>query len=297
MKKKLLITLGCSFTEGVGAYNLDKVNKGAVLTSTLVKKYTQRFHTKSWPALLQKKIKYDKLLNLGLGGGSDSFTTKRFIEIFHNNNLQKEYDVLVVWGLTTLDRISFYRNGSIDNIILQAAYEGLQHKYKTLLAYSFLEDYVHPSNKYFDLFLEKLYHVKIMENLTKLYGFNFLYFSMFTPLEFDMLDNFKNLYPDGKYLNQYLKEEDEWINLYPHIAEKVKTYPWMSKSFYPPKADEFNLTSPVCLHPNEYGYEFITNRLFSIIRKKFNSYINTTEPDFYESAQCGTPFEWSLLQS
>ena len=124
MKKKLLITLGCSFTEGVGAYDLNKIpsvhrpnNIGNDFVVERYKLYRPRFHMHSWSRYLQKSLNYDVLINLGLGGSSDSNAIKRFIEVFYENSLSENYDVLVVWGLTFPERISFYKDGKNVSIL------------------------------------------------------------------------------------------------------------------------------------------------------------------------------------
>ena len=80
MKKKLLFTLGCSFTEGDGAYPnepffepegipIDGSRRmeihGSDLQNWYRNTYTSSFHHNGWPAQLVRKLGYDKLINIG----------------------------------------------------------------------------------------------------------------------------------------------------------------------------------------------------------------------------------------
>jgi hypothetical protein len=71
MKKKLLITLGCSYTEGVGCYEsrfLENNNpKPGIFWPDAYEGSRARFHAEGWPAKLQKLLNYDHLINLGKG--------------------------------------------------------------------------------------------------------------------------------------------------------------------------------------------------------------------------------------
>ena len=81
MKKKLLITLGCSCTEGVGCYDLS-INPEKLTYLKLPPKELrltrQRFHRLGWPNRVGRKINADKVLNLGVGGSSNSAHLKLF---------------------------------------------------------------------------------------------------------------------------------------------------------------------------------------------------------------------------
>ena len=110
MKTKLLITLGCSYTEGVGCYdpsvlNDEKLPLGVGRGFEVYTKSLDRFHNFGWPSRLQKKLQYDSLWNIGHGGASNSETAKRWMELFGDKNLSEEYDVLVLWMVTYAERI------------------------------------------------------------------------------------------------------------------------------------------------------------------------------------------------
>ena len=68
MKKKLLITLGCSFTEGVGCYDPELLKQYPVINEKIkgdiYNKSIGYFHANGWPPRLQQKLNYDRLINL-----------------------------------------------------------------------------------------------------------------------------------------------------------------------------------------------------------------------------------------
>ena len=75
MKPKLLITLGCSYTSGIGT--------------------SDPYHH-MWSRQLGIKLGFDKLINLGKAGASNSGCIKKFNEMVNNFPLN-EYDILVIF--------------------------------------------------------------------------------------------------------------------------------------------------------------------------------------------------------
>ena len=96
MKPKLLITLGCSWTEGVGCY-VPSVYYNASTAVTfndiepLISKYHDKnkknFHEFGWPNRLGKKLAFDKVINLGVGGSSNSTAVKIIYEFIEQNDI------------------------------------------------------------------------------------------------------------------------------------------------------------------------------------------------------------------
>jgi hypothetical protein len=300
MKKKLLITLGCSFTEGVGAYDLNKIpsvhrpnNIGNDFVVERYKLYRPRFHMHSWSRYLQKSLNYDVLINLGLGGSSDSNAIKRFIEVFDENSLSENYDVLVVWGLTFPERISFYKDGK--NVSILPGYKhGDTNHYSLGVSYNNFTQ-----NNILDHFLEQIFHVKTMRNLCNRYSFNFLYFSMFnfkTNIPTNLAELHTKYFSHDEYLNSYLPDSNFLLknNEYKNISDADITTMDKFKRFFPSVEEMFRvgMLSPVCGHPNEYGYRFLSHRLFSIIEQKFPQYVNHNTPDFFSSLYWGEPSTW-----
>ena len=88
-KKNLLITLGDSWTEGVGNYEptalLDyQKNKISQQELYSISDKLRYFYKEAWPTFLSEKLDYD-LINLGQGGDANSATAKKFICDFDEN--------------------------------------------------------------------------------------------------------------------------------------------------------------------------------------------------------------------
>lgn len=279
MKKKLLITLGCSFTEGVGAYDLNQTYKVTDETITLenleefhsqYKKNNSRFHEYAWPVKLQKRLNYEVLVNLGYGGSSNSHQAKKFYEYFHNSNISEKYDVLVIWMMTFSNRVSFYSNGFIRSCIVHS------DKNVTVNDCSILTDaYINfVKNVQNDSLLETIFYLKTVHTLCQQNNFNFLYLT----LESHLCDKIDELYPTNYFLNKYASKSQNWkveyMDMIPSCSAEDRSY--MQHAIITSQTKHFK--SPVCMHPNEHGYEFAASRLYHIIDEWYPSYINRTDP-------------------
>jgi hypothetical protein len=105
--KTLLITLGCSWTQGEGIYSpqvLEQFKKTRKLPDRTAEQIALEKQY-AWPTQLAM-IKGWDLVNLGVGGGSNSGQAKRLIM----GNIQThDYDrVIVMWMITESCRFSFY---------------------------------------------------------------------------------------------------------------------------------------------------------------------------------------------
>jgi hypothetical protein len=268
MKKKLLITVGCSVTEGWGCFDTSSFNyipnkKYFEYTDygKIIEKNRKNFHNNSWPVKLQKKIKYDKLINLGLGGSSTSGQLKMFVEKFYNTDLSKKYDVLVIWLLTHEARISFYSNYMNKDVLPHISNETQKVK-------KFSNEYVEIGQAYinfvnditYDSLLEQSFYVKLMDIMCKQKGFNFLFTAMETKQNKKFVEIFSEVFPVES--NLYILDN---LDIIPKVNEKEK---WSLLA---------------CGHPNELGYEHISNAFYNLIVKHKNYLINNTNPKKYEN--------------
>lgn len=260
MKPKLLITLGCSYTEGVGCYDNDEVKRLyslGVNPKNDVNFYfnsRKRFHEYGWPVNLQKLLKYDKLINLGMGGSANSHHLKRFTEEFAEVNLSLEYDVLIIWFMTFPGRISFYSDGKIQSLVTHT-HEKEDIKTKMLREgyYGFIKDDI------FDPTLEQLFYLKTLKTICDGFGYNFLYANA------DYVTNLllNDLYPSSLNLNNGLTELGNRSFL-EHISDPV--YHSLLR----------------CHHPNELGYKVMAEKMFAIIQTHHPHLINKTTPTLYD---------------
>lgn len=271
MKKKLLITLGCSFTEGVGCYDpslLDSKGKPMYDEGMVYKSSIDRFHTLGWPAQLQKKLQYDCLWNLGHGAASNSENVKRWFEIFSTEVISKEYDVLVIWFLTFADRISFYKNGKIRSVL-----PGSKNPkdVNSILYSSYINFLYSEENKNIDddMLLEMHFCVKVIQTICELSNYNFLYIN--------------SGLAEGRYLDKLLKSTNSlnWAHkvLYPEYRTVLDTGNENYKAF--------------CGHPNEKGYEVIADRIFTMIDNNHPELVNREySPEEYIIKYLGEPRQW-----
>ena len=116
--KNVLITVGCSFTEGVGCYDYSSLNNKNPndLSEKEFQKYYQtqldNFLMGSWGTHLQKMLRYDLHINCGIGGSSNSHQIKNFMDTMDSWPDLSKSNVLVIWQMTYSHRFSFYHLGA-----------------------------------------------------------------------------------------------------------------------------------------------------------------------------------------
>jgi hypothetical protein len=253
-KLKLLITLGCSFTEGVGCWDENTLPPDMNRNNTWDQKFSHvyvnnenNFHEKGWPNRLCKKLGYDKVINLGLGGSSTSGQIKVFLEKYENIDTTK-YDVLVVWLLTDPSRFSFYTYGGVRNVL-----PTINNERDMGIGSSYL-DFIHDTD--LDPLLEQIYHIKCLTNVceNKKYGLIITYW-------------------EERSGDNLLKQFDSPYFLYNKPHRLLTPYPY-----------EDPYISIICGHPNELGYEMLANNIYEGIKQNHSKFI----PDVKSES-----FEWS----
>lgn len=279
MKKKLLITLGCSITEGYGCFGIDDEENQLIKEATNHRpervgmvKYTSKgpfdiekmgvHFNEGWPPKLQKLLNYNHLINLGQSGSSNSYALKRWIEFFSENKIEG-YDVLVVWMVTFFGRLSFYVDGRLQN--LGHGWGPDKELYEN---YMKLMNSTEPKDK--DLSLENFYCLRTIKYFCDLNGYNFLYINT-QSTEGELFEKLETPYSlNENNLNQHYRKVSSSCII---------------------KQEDYNNIS-FCGHPNEKGYTVIANRLFELIQKHYPQYINDTQPKDYVMQFLGTPKQW-----
>lgn len=259
MKKRLLITLGCSLTEGIGCYDYSKMSTLKPYVELPESEYQyqlNRFHELGWPNRLGKKLGYDKVINLGLGGSSTSGQSKQFYEKYLNEHFS-DYDVLVIWLLSDPSRISFYSNLQIINIMPGLPGAGLLEKGYI----EFIEDIK------LDTFLEQLYYIKTIEQVCENKGYKLLLAHSNKEFEIEM----KKLYNSKYYFSGDIED------------------------FFGDDMSKEEFISKVCPHPNEDGYELLSQQMFDKIKENHSYLINTSNETSFEWQWDGFPKDWSGL--
>lgn len=251
MKKKLLITMGCSWTEGYGCYDdstiPNKFRNGGNLSPDMLgqiqSKNFHRFHEFGWPVLLAKKLGYHKLINMGFGGSSTSGQLKRYYEIYYDEKFE-EYDVTIIWFLTHPTRFSFYTNYAITDIMPGVSELGnLSHDSKGSLGQKYLE---YTQDWQVDTTLEQLFHIKSMKQLCD-------------NNQFKLIITHSDIKSDS--LLKYYYNSDIYLNPIPQSL----------LHFLEPSIEH----SSLCNHPNEKGYKKITELMYGLISKYHPNVVNT----------------------
>jgi hypothetical protein len=257
-KKNLLITLGCSYTEGVGCYDSNTIprdnknnllnfhhNADQMMENMVYLKNKDRFHEYGWPRNLQKLLNYDELINLGFGGSSTSGNLKVLFEKYRDIKYSDNYNVLLVWMLPNPIRFSFYRKNVIFNINPSMSLN-IYNKY----SYNFGVEYVKfIDNIDVDPILEQLFYIKVIEDFCKLRGYHFL---------FSLTDSHSKKYYEKLYEGNSIMLNGE--NVIPDVHQNKK------------------IKSLVCDHPNEIGYKLIAETLYHWIKENRSELISTEVP-------------------
>lgn len=269
MKKKMLITLGCSYTEGVGCYEPIFLENGKLKTG--VEQFTaydnsrNRFHTEGWPAKLQKLLNYDYLINLGSGSASNLYTLKRLMEFlpyWSHPNIAKEYDVVVIWLMTHFGRHSIYLNKRLHNM---GPWSHIGPKGGNLQAEDFMKSYLSLVSDE-DLVLENFFQLKTVEYICALNNFTFMYLNT-DVIESEQID----MYNSKISLNKVLKVVHPEISCILELQEKNKSF---------------------CFHPNEEGYSIVAERIFNCIKLVQPTLISSIPPETFRMEYYGNPQQW-----
>lgn len=254
MKKRLLITLGCSLTEGVGCYDytllgnnsIEETIPGTPAHDLFYQKNRPRFHELGWPNRLGKKLGYDKVINLGSGGTGNSTHLKLFVDKISSRieEYRREYDIFVIWLMTDPSRFSFYSSDRI--IIFNPAFAGKfgQKKMEEAYVNDMPEIRIGPLR-------EQIFLVKLAEGLFSSLGINFVFTSW--------VNTFSNFY--FYYKSKHL------ISPKPYSLTPARTP---------------NTISQVCNHPNEEGYEYIALELESLLKKYHTHFCHTSPLEQFE---------------
>ena len=114
-KPRLLITMGCSFTEGVGCFDYSILEKDVSEYTEGDKEYVHNNSLRymlnnSWGSQLQEMLNYESFLNLGKGNASNSESAKLLFDKYYDNYFS-QYEVLVIWLMSYSHRLSYYSGG------------------------------------------------------------------------------------------------------------------------------------------------------------------------------------------
>jgi len=270
VNKKVLITVGCSFTEGIGCWDYSLLPKNKDVnqlsnseTYEFFQNNSDNFLKGSWGTQLQKKIGYHTHINCGIGGSSNSHQLKNFMDTIHTWDIDNS-DVLVIWLMTYNHRFSFYNNDSIttygmaavdnDNNVLDSNDE-LTKSHIIELGDSF-----DPS-----MSKESFHNLRCMRDICKVNNFSFL----FTSVEYG--DHF------GYLVDNFL-DTDTLTKRLKYTKNGAPEYNMMEGSW--------RHTSH-CGHQNDMGYGIVSNNMYNSILENHSYLINTEEvPEYVQIRNC-----------
>lgn len=239
MKKRLLITLGCSWTEGHGASSR---------------------HEFGWPKLLGTKLGFDKIYNFGKGGDSNSGQVKRFYEYIYYNDLS-QYEVLVIFMMTDPARFSFYVESKVESYLVNTNnLNEMERAYLNTIP-----------NVDIDPTLEQLFYVRTLEQVCNSKNFSLL-------------------------LCTWVSNYDAFFNLYKTPNNQL--FPRIQRVF--PPRDKFNskfIYFAPCGHPNNLGYEWITNEMYNAMKLKHSKWCGVSNPNIEYEFYGEMKREWHSTKS
>ena len=261
MKQKILVTIGDSYTEGVGCYNLHETSwfldtNKRMPTNRLIEfeqKYSHVFHEQGWPNRVGKKLGFDKVYNIGKGGRSNSSCVKSFYNFTEKNNLSNS-DVLVIWMMTDPARISFYINGKLKDY---SYYKG----FDSPLGNAYVKELVDIET---DPILEQIFYIKTLKNLCELNNFDLI------------ITSWNNTYP-------------KLFELYPDTTHLFNVPLCLRPPVLISDNERYTYYS-FCSHPNELGYDWIANKIVSGIKDNHSKWYN-------EESKQEIEWEWDSYDS
>lgn len=224
MKKKLLLTMGCSITEGVGCYDYSKMEQIVPYYEIPIEKRNfqlDRFHEFGWPNRVGKKLGFDKVVNLGAGGASNISQLYKFLGVTNPQilDLKKEYDLYLIWMMTDPLRFSFSSKKLFHNINPTLLRDDLEKEFMN----HHIEKSLIPEK-------DQAFIMLSSELIFKQFGIRYVFTSW--------NKSFEIVY---KYF-----ETPNYLNPNPHFT---------LRNFDP------KYKSRVCNHPNEAGYELLANQI------------------------------------
>ena len=178
-------------------------------------------------------------------------------------DLTEEYDVLVVLLVTPMNRLSFYSDGKLRSVMINAIHASPSTR-RMAWAYAELIKDID-----LDTCLEQLFYIKALKEICDGKKYNLLVFPAGT---------------NRSKLHDFLD-----------IPENMGR-------FYEPKENIFpDLTDPTyrsilnCGHPNELGYKVIASNMIEIISKHASGLINNVDQVTLEQ-EWRAPKKWTLPQ-
>lgn len=188
MKKRVLITLGCSMTEGVGCYVSEYTNEKGEPFENSHHIHEESFHKNGWPNKVGKKMGFDYVINTGCGGVGNTYSYSSFMDWINPSDLE-DCDVSVIWLLTEPSRSDIYYEKEMLPVSSNNPYNPWQELYSKAIFSSptFIEDRI----------LESRLYIRSLKEVCKSRGWNLFILSYVNPDKLLSLKNEIDFYYKG----------------------------------------------------------------------------------------------------
>ena len=274
MKEKILITMGCSLTEGLGCYDLERIDpteivesnkRGYPLLNNAEYSYQRNlFHKNGWPIILAKKLGFDRLINLGLASSSQSGSVKQFVEKYLDTNFS-EQEVFIIWMISMPERFSFYNNHKVQTYLPTT-----EKGNRVDLEKSWLKEI---KDIPYDSSYETIFYIRIMEQICQ----NKNYSLLITSWVHNLMVKLNKIYQSENYINP--------INFQPWEITNIKKF----------TLDHYSKMG--CGHPNEEGYKLIAENLYDVIIKNHREFLQGPHQENIEMVYDGDVLDWKKKQT
>lgn len=270
---KLIIGLGCSFTQGQGSYSIEtqeKYNWDISVHADGEELRTESYEN-SWVNLLARDYFTDYIpINLGQAGGGNRQAAKS-LHMFHNEKIQNAKDKIVIFMLTGMERFSYiqknYSHDSQDYWFTcwpndDVSKESPMNRVWTGYAHDVYSDDVAFMETYLNIMEVvtwcKAHNAKLI--LTSAFTSDYINELFIPALDFN--PKFDFFYPKGRLsMFHYLLEKDGF-------DENIQNGGYWEELLFNDNYPKGSKHVSRCCHPNQEGHKVIAKILADEIKRR-----------------------------
>jgi len=249
-----LLTVGCSFIEGSGGFPKEFIEYCKPLKKNKVDELKNLYDPR-WFTLngighnLQKKLNYNRLINIGIGNSSIELQIDELFRLVDLKKLKQQHDKVTVFLLLSYpSRYNKYINGESIAIAMELHKTiGVSKKQKT-------------DNIYEDAVKDQIKYINILGSICELNEWNFVW-GCVDPVQEKIIKTNKL----SNYLNELIRTPFDGTDEVMIDFELLRNNGLLS--FDP--------------HPNKEGYERIAENIYQWIKKNKPQLINSNDINDY----------------
>ena len=257
-----LFTFGDSWTEGVGGNLEEELQTDAPEDRTKIR------HKYCWPKYLSDTLDAE-LQNFGMGGSSNKNIFDLVSQLIHNQTINKDDLVVVMWSSSLRDEVPFFPTENLWHFWGEK-YMNKSHIYKSALSNKKTSDYdLHKNLKceYQEYFIDNLFtdvyyniinqnYILYLQYMFEKIGIRYLFCDAFDiMIKNDYLVSIDKTDLINK--NHYWGFIDKTFKEY--LIEKNRKDVWEDGNLW--------LDTVVGKHPNKNGYQLISDELYRFIKE------------------------------